>query len=200
MSSSVSRRWYIVHIRCDRAAVGWGVRELAKKAGVTANTVARSRTGRMRSNRRWTDYSMHWKLPASRFTWRSGGPGVRRPRPLQRPAAKPPRRPRRSDRCGAECAGESSDSQISKQLGSTSPLRTAYCAINCVFRDGRKLPMCIYLRPVPWRSRKPIGTRWSRGSRATVGWAATVATMMFISIPQDLAASSCHVIGRCHPA
>jgi DNA-binding XRE family transcriptional regulator len=34
-----------VQIRMARAAVGWGVRELAKKAGVTANTVTRIENG-----------------------------------------------------------------------------------------------------------------------------------------------------------
>ena len=48
-----------IQLRMARAAAGWGVRELAKKAGVTANTVTRIENGRMRSNRRWTDCSMH---------------------------------------------------------------------------------------------------------------------------------------------
>lgn len=34
-----------VQIRMARAAVGWGVRELAAKAGVTANTVTRIEKG-----------------------------------------------------------------------------------------------------------------------------------------------------------
>jgi transcriptional regulator with XRE-family HTH domain len=34
-----------VQVRMARAAVGWGVRELAKKAGVTANTVTRIENG-----------------------------------------------------------------------------------------------------------------------------------------------------------
>jgi len=34
-----------VQLRMARAAVGWGVRELAKKAGVTANTVTRIENG-----------------------------------------------------------------------------------------------------------------------------------------------------------
>jgi transcriptional regulator with XRE-family HTH domain len=34
-----------IQIRMARAAVGWGVRELAKKAGVTANTVTRIENG-----------------------------------------------------------------------------------------------------------------------------------------------------------
>ena len=63
-----NQNWYIVHLHYDkrrynvnsylynipmkaiqlrmaRAAVGWGVRELAKKAGVTANTVTRIENG-----------------------------------------------------------------------------------------------------------------------------------------------------------
>jgi transcriptional regulator with XRE-family HTH domain len=34
-----------VQIRMARAAVGWGVRELAEKAGVTANTITRIENG-----------------------------------------------------------------------------------------------------------------------------------------------------------
>lgn len=66
--------------------------------------------------------------------------------------------------------------------------------------SGQNLPMRIYFSRMPCRSRKPLGPRWSRGLSATVGSAATVVTMMFISIPQGLAASSCHVIVRYHLA
>ncbi len=34
-----------IQVKMARAAVGWGVRELAKKAGVTANTVTRIENG-----------------------------------------------------------------------------------------------------------------------------------------------------------
>jgi transcriptional regulator with XRE-family HTH domain len=34
-----------VQIKMARAAFGWGVRELAKKAGITANTVTRIENG-----------------------------------------------------------------------------------------------------------------------------------------------------------
>ncbi|CAN7516768.1 helix-turn-helix domain-containing protein [Mesorhizobium caraganae] len=34
-----------IQMRMARAAVGWGVRELAEKAGVTANTVTRIENG-----------------------------------------------------------------------------------------------------------------------------------------------------------
>ncbi len=34
-----------IQLRMARAGVGWGVRELAKKAGVTANTVTRIENG-----------------------------------------------------------------------------------------------------------------------------------------------------------
>ena len=34
-----------VQLKMARAAVGWGVRELAEKAGVTANTVTRIENG-----------------------------------------------------------------------------------------------------------------------------------------------------------
>lgn len=34
-----------IQVRMARAAVGWGVRELAERAGVTANTISRIETG-----------------------------------------------------------------------------------------------------------------------------------------------------------
>jgi transcriptional regulator with XRE-family HTH domain len=34
-----------IQLKMARAAVGWGVRELARKAGVTANTVSRIENG-----------------------------------------------------------------------------------------------------------------------------------------------------------
>jgi transcriptional regulator with XRE-family HTH domain len=34
-----------IQLRMARAAIGWGVRELAEKAGVTANTVTRIENG-----------------------------------------------------------------------------------------------------------------------------------------------------------
>jgi transcriptional regulator with XRE-family HTH domain len=34
-----------IQLRMARAAIGWGVRELAKEAGVTANTVTRIENG-----------------------------------------------------------------------------------------------------------------------------------------------------------
>ena len=34
-----------IQVRMARAALGWGVRDLAKKAGVTANTVTRIENG-----------------------------------------------------------------------------------------------------------------------------------------------------------
>ena len=54
---SIAFKWYVVNthlygkpmkpaqIRMARAALGWGVRELAKRAGVTANTVTRIENG-----------------------------------------------------------------------------------------------------------------------------------------------------------
>jgi transcriptional regulator with XRE-family HTH domain len=46
----VNPYWYTVpmkpvQLKMARTAVGWGVRELAKKAGVTANTVTRIENG-----------------------------------------------------------------------------------------------------------------------------------------------------------
>ena len=46
----VNPHWYTVpmkpiQLKMARAAIGWGVRDLAKKAGVTANTVTRIENG-----------------------------------------------------------------------------------------------------------------------------------------------------------
>jgi hypothetical protein len=54
-----------VQLRMARAAVGWGVRGLAEKAGVTANTVARIENGADAKKSTWTLYSGHSRRLAS---------------------------------------------------------------------------------------------------------------------------------------
>lgn len=67
-----------VQIRMARAAVGWGVRELAEKAGITANTVTRIENGAdaMQS----TMDKLQRALEAAGIEFieeNGGGPGVR---------------------------------------------------------------------------------------------------------------------------
>ncbi|MGB6663112.1 MAG: helix-turn-helix transcriptional regulator [Xanthobacteraceae bacterium] len=61
-----------------RAAVGWGVRELAEKAGVTANTVTRIENGA--DARQSTMDRLQYALEAAGVEFideNGGGPGVR---------------------------------------------------------------------------------------------------------------------------
>lgn len=67
-----------VQIRMARAAVGWGVRELAKKAGVTANTVTRIENGA--DAKQSTMDKLQTALDAAGIEFieeNGGGPGVR---------------------------------------------------------------------------------------------------------------------------
>jgi transcriptional regulator with XRE-family HTH domain len=71
-----------IQLRMARAAVGWGVRELAKRAGVTANTVTRIENGS--DARLSTMDSLRQALEAAGVEFieeNGGGPGVR----LQKP-------------------------------------------------------------------------------------------------------------------
>jgi transcriptional regulator with XRE-family HTH domain len=67
-----------VQIRMARAAVGWGVRELAAKAGVTANTITRiengadAKTSTVDAIRRALEEAGVEFIPEN-----GGGPGVR---------------------------------------------------------------------------------------------------------------------------
>jgi transcriptional regulator with XRE-family HTH domain len=45
LSLDLVQKMEAVQLRMARAAIGWGVRELAEKAGVTANTVSRIELG-----------------------------------------------------------------------------------------------------------------------------------------------------------
>jgi transcriptional regulator with XRE-family HTH domain len=75
-----------VQLKMARAAAGWGVRELAKKAGVTANTVTRIENG-ADAKQSTVDRLQH-VLEAAGIEFiqeNGGGPGVRlRKRPQKR--------------------------------------------------------------------------------------------------------------------
>jgi transcriptional regulator with XRE-family HTH domain len=73
-----------VQLRMARAAMGWGVRELAEKAGVTANTVTRIELGA--DAKQSTIDALQRVLEAAGVEFINGdAPGVR-----LRPGAKPP--------------------------------------------------------------------------------------------------------------
>ncbi len=80
-----------IQLRMARAAVGWGVRELAEKAGVTANTVTRIENGA--DAKQSTMDSLQRALEASGVEFTNGDQaGVR----LTKSAAAQPVRPARS--------------------------------------------------------------------------------------------------------
>ena len=67
-----------VQLKMARAAVGWGVRDLAKKAGVTANTVTRIENGA--DAKQSTVDRLQQALEAAGIEFieeNGGGPGVR---------------------------------------------------------------------------------------------------------------------------
>lgn len=70
-----------VQIRMGRAALGWGVRELAEKAGVTANTISRIEGGA--DSKASTLDAIRAAFEGAGLTFladgelRDGGPGVR---------------------------------------------------------------------------------------------------------------------------
>jgi transcriptional regulator with XRE-family HTH domain len=88
-----------VQLRMARAAVGWGVRELAKEAGVTANTVTRIENGA--DAKRTTMTALQGALEAAGIQFTNGErPGVRlvrRPAPaIERSDSAPKKAPRNS--------------------------------------------------------------------------------------------------------
>src|SRR5262245_23653259 len=73
-----------IQLRMARAAIGWGVRELAKKAGVTANTVTRIENGA--DAKQSTIDALQRALEAAGIEFTNGNqPGVR----LTKAAAAP---------------------------------------------------------------------------------------------------------------
>jgi len=75
-----------IQLKMARAAVGWGVRDLAKKAGVTANTVTRIENGA--DAKQSTMDRLQHALEAAGIEFiqeNGGGPGVRlRKRPQKK--------------------------------------------------------------------------------------------------------------------
>ena len=75
-----------IQLKMARAAVGWGVRELAKEAGVTANTVTRIENGA--DAKQSTMDRLQHALEAAGIEFiqeNGGGPGVRlRKRPQKK--------------------------------------------------------------------------------------------------------------------
>ncbi len=72
-----------VQMRMARAALGWGVRELAEKAGITANTVTRIENGA--DARQSTIAAVRQVLEAAGVEFipeNGGGPGVRLRKPI----------------------------------------------------------------------------------------------------------------------
>jgi transcriptional regulator with XRE-family HTH domain len=65
-----------IQLRMARAAIGWGVRELAKKAGVTANTVTRIENGADAKQSTMDALQRALELAGVEFT-NGGQPGVR---------------------------------------------------------------------------------------------------------------------------
>ncbi len=81
-----------VQLRMARAAIGWGVRELAKKAGVTANTVSRIELGA--DAKQSTIEAIQHVLEAAGIEFipeNGGGPGAR-VRKAVAPTVAPPAR------------------------------------------------------------------------------------------------------------
>jgi transcriptional regulator with XRE-family HTH domain len=82
-----------VQLRMARAALGWGVRELARKAGVTPNTVTRIELGA--DAKQSTIEALQRTLEAAGIEFippNGGGPGARLRNPVVTPtkASKPP--------------------------------------------------------------------------------------------------------------
>jgi transcriptional regulator with XRE-family HTH domain len=77
-----------IQLRMARAAIGWGVRELAEKAGVTANTVTRIENGA--DAKQSTIDALQRALEAAGIEFTNGDqPGVR----LTKAAAARPSKP-----------------------------------------------------------------------------------------------------------
>jgi transcriptional regulator with XRE-family HTH domain len=82
-----------IQLRMARAAVGWGVRELAKKAGVTANTVTRIENGA--DAKQSTMDRLQSALEGAGVEFTNGDqPGVRLTKAAAAPSAEPASTPR----------------------------------------------------------------------------------------------------------
>ena len=77
-----------IQLRMARAAIGWGVRELAEKAGVTANTVTRIENGA--DAKQSTIDALQRALEAAGIEFTNGDqPGVRLTRAAAARSAEP---------------------------------------------------------------------------------------------------------------
>jgi transcriptional regulator with XRE-family HTH domain len=96
----VNTTWYnratrASQLRMGRAAVRWGVRELASKAGVAVNTVARIENGA--DAKQSTMDALQRALEAAGVEFTNGDrPGVRLVRPVETPASPKPAATRRA--------------------------------------------------------------------------------------------------------
>jgi transcriptional regulator with XRE-family HTH domain len=77
-----------IQLKMARAAIGWGVRELAEKAGVTANTVTRIENGA--DAKQSTIDALQRALEAAGIEFINGDqPGVRLSKAAAAPSAEP---------------------------------------------------------------------------------------------------------------
>jgi len=84
-----------IQLRMARAAVGWGVRELAEKAGVTANTVTRIENGA--DAKQSTMDALQRALEAAGVEFTNGDqPGVRLTKASAAQSAEPARPSKRT--------------------------------------------------------------------------------------------------------
>src|ERR1700676_4651812 len=84
-----------IQLRMARAAVGWGVRELAEKGGVTANTVTRIENGA--DAKQSTMDALQRALEAAGVEFTNGDqPGVRLTKAAAAPSAEPARPSKRT--------------------------------------------------------------------------------------------------------
>ena len=82
-----------IQLRMARAAVGWGVRELAKRTGITANTVTRIENGA--DAKQSTIDRLRRVLEAAGVEFLNGDqPGVRLIKAAEAPVAEPAGLPR----------------------------------------------------------------------------------------------------------
>ena len=98
-----------IQLRMARAAVGWGVRELAKRPASPLIPSPVSKMGRTQSNRRWIDYRMRLRQPAS------SSPMVISPAYASRRSAAALRRARNALK--PTVAGKASAAKSSRRLG-----------------------------------------------------------------------------------
>ena len=101
-----------VQLRMARAAVGWGVRELAKRAGITANTVTRIENGA--DAKQSTIDALQRALEAAGVEFTDGDqPGVR----LTKAAAVSSAEPARASKPFAAVGGKTAKASKKRRQG-----------------------------------------------------------------------------------